>query len=262
MNLKDLLTPAPKLEDDKLKALCRRLIPQGTLWSIKDGLIDVEGVFDISAFVDHGKLMVPFGKVTTIMVNAGNVYTLAGFPKIVHGVVDIRSPWLESLEGCPKIVDSIHIDASQLKSFEHGPTIAQFYAVTSDAITSLNGISKAGIGSLSVAGCNSIKTTDGLDGVVLKSLKLPPDLEEITEYPQQCEDIAYPICAGFPRLFLTGGLQTMTHGDASSNIKYKSKLMLAKIASICKRVLAIEGNKRRYLEAQTLLIDSDLEELL
>lgn len=263
MNLRDLLTPAPLLEHAELEALCNRLIPQGTKWSINaEGRIDVEGEFDVSTFIDHGKLIAPFGEVTTMMFNTPNVHTLAGFPQIVHGVVDIRSQWLESLEGCPKIADSIYVEASHLKSLEHGPTIATYYAVTSEAVTSLKGVSKAGIGTLAVAGCIAIKTTDGLDGMVLNALKLPPDIDEITEYPEHCSDITYPICPGFPRLFLTNGLVTMTPGDSSRYARYKSKLLLAKLATICKQVLSVQGNKRRYLEAQTLLIDSDLEELL
>lgn len=260
MNLKDLLNPAPLLENQELEDLCQQLLPAGT-WSITNGRINVTGSFDIERFIANGKLIAPFGEVTTMMLNVGNVHTLAGFPEIVHGVIDIRSQWLESLEGCPKITDSFYIEANHLKSLEHGPSVSAFYAVTSTSVASLVGISKKGIGTLTVGGCSSIKTTDGLDGVHLETLKLPPGIQEITEYPAHCVDIVYPICAGFPKLFLAEGLKTMSVSDISRKTK-TSKTFVTKVANICKHVLSIEGSRRRYLEAQTLLIDSDLEELL
>ena len=89
---------------------------------------------------------------------------------------------------------------------------------------------------------------------------MPPDIHEITEYPVSCKELTYPICAGFPRLFLAEGLTTMTVGDV--NKSKISKAVIAKVDDICKQVLEVTGNKRRYLRAQTLLIDADLEELL
>jgi hypothetical protein len=260
MNLKNLLKPAALLEDFELEKLCSRLIPAGTKWSIEDGRINVTGVLDITRFIDHGKLIAPFGEVTTMMLTVGNVHTLKGFPQIVHGVVDIRSSWLESLEGGPQVTDSLYIEANYLKSLEHGPSSVMFYGVTSEALTSLKGVSKKGIGTLAVAGCNSIKTTEGLEDVHLEALKLPPDMSEITEYPEHCIEITYPICAGFPRLFLTEGLKSMVLGDV--NKAKTPKPLIEKVVDICEQVLSIEGAKRRYLEAQTLLIDADLEELL
>lgn len=238
ISLADALAPAPMLTHSKLEALCDKLITYPAKWTINDGKIDVEGTFNFHKFVDNGKLIAPFGKITAGWLNVSAIRSLINFPDTFTGDLIIGGNHLESLEGCPSTVNSLSLYAPWLTSLKHGPQSAKMYSVGS---------------------CTALQTTDGLAGAAFESLQLSCSIQAITEHPQRCVRMKYPICAGFPTLFLTDGLEQMepSDGDAILNSVY-----LDKLKRIVTEVLSISGNKRRYLAAQTLLIDADLEWLL
>lgn len=229
-------------------------------WSVDDDArITVIGCFEINRFIKNGRLIAPFHYISA-PIRINGIRTLEGFPITCNGTVDIRTLALTSLKGCPKTVISLNVEAP-LTSLYDGPESVMHYAIRSERLSSLAGLSKTGIENLTVD-CKNVKTTDGLNGASFTSLCLVQPVE-ITEYPSSCEAITlHDVLGGYPKLFLTEGLREICLGNIDIDNRNLTSSEIFALHKINNTVLALKEPRKRFLEAQRQLIDADLERLL
>lgn len=229
------------------------------------GVVTIErGPFVIDDFIDHGRLLVQFDIVKAGTVKLDGVLSLDGSPREVEKVsFDVRSASLTSLEGGPKKVTAMYVDAANLTSLKGAPAEAKHFWVASDALTSLKGIAHGQYEQAVFTGCKKVSNTDGLKGMRFSGyLLLPIKLYEVTEVPDSTPFIGYPARHNVARLMLVKGL-TALKLKLSDDLTAAQVRQMQKVDAVLQLVLKRESSpKQRYLLAQQELIDAGFSDLV
>lgn len=263
MQLKDAIEPFKQASCKKAHELCKKHIRHGDYVVHQDGTVDVHGDLNLDSFVVNGKLAVRFGDLTggIEVLKLSSVRTLEGLPKsLLNRILDVRSGFLKDLTGSPEEADFMYVNSSSLTSFEGAPKqVHNTFSVIAPSLKTLRGLPNI-VGTLDLSLCKSVKTTDGLAGVKLGSATLPAHLEEVTELPATCISIALNPCVGLAHVFRIPDLAYVKFSNPTGR---ESKTVQA-LNEIAEETLELSPDlpKVRWLHAERLLIDRDLEYLL
>lgn len=265
MQLKDVIEPFKSASYGDALAMCRRYIPEAEYYVNPDGVVDVSGDMfpaSLSSFVVNQKLAVQFGKLTGSMETlklAGSVRSLEGLPKkLPNRILDVRSDFLKDLTGAPEEVDSFYVNSHSLTSLRGAPKrVNNTFSVVAPTLTSFEGFPTTMVGALDFRLCKRVKTTDGLKNLDLGSIELPLGIEQITDIPKTCVSISVFPCVGIAHLLRIPDIE---HVHIIEPRKGQVAIMLRGIFDEC---LALSSTPRaRWLHAERLMIDHDLEYLL